>query len=156
MKEADKIFQLVETVKQCENVGITAFLKVGEIMVQIQEEKLWKWYGDHLRTFDDFLMDVGYKRSTVYQRMDIWRTFGKYLTSKQLDISYMSLVKALPVAEEDPKGWIEKAIALPPNSFEDEVRIAKGLQPHDSCAHKNTYDVPLVQCRDCGLRYKKD
>jgi len=52
-------------------------LIIGKCLSSISSQELWKGYGEHLETFDDFLKDIVIPKSTGHHYMRIWDKFGK-------------------------------------------------------------------------------
>lgn len=142
-----------EVIKIKENIVGNSLL-LGKVLSDVLDNK--SYVSDYIKTFDDFLIEVKIGRSTAYNYIGIFKTFGSFMSDK-LDIDYTRLVKLLPIvknADDDEKEeWIHKASELNSNDFDDEIREARGKIPRDTCEHHNTED--WKRCIDCGKMIKK-
>ena len=154
-KKAEICFSIVQRIQRGIQATMENFLGIGKDLCLMQEKGLWRYYGDHLRTFNDFLRDIHIGSSTAYNCIAIWKRFGREFSSNTLEIpEYSRLVKILPVVTETNKQeWIEKAIHLEYNDLVDEVRVAKGKTSYLNCPHANS--ELFIRCKDCGKFYKK-
>jgi len=159
-EKAERVFNLVNEIQKAKSETVRNFLIIGRNLDLIQKEKIWQYYGEHLKRFDDFLKEIGIGRSTAYNCIAIWREFGGLLMSKRLDIEYFRLVKLLPVvknkSEEEKESWLLKAENLTVEGFNDEIREAKGFLATDNCPHPEEERIYFYRCRKCGKWVKTD
>jgi hypothetical protein len=146
----ESVFEAVEKLKFYLSCEAELYLNIGKMLCVLTEAKRYKLYGSHIETKDDFLKEVGLKRSTAYVYMDVWKTFGKHLESTKLTVPYRRLIEALPVAKTDELAieWIHKAEALLPTDYKAEVHKAKTGVDDLECDHSDT--EPYLKCRKCG------
>ena len=146
----ETVFEAVEKLKFYLSCEAELYLNIGKILCVLTEAKRYKLYGSHIETKDDFLKEIGLKRSTAYVYMDVWKTFGKHLESKGLNVPYRRLIEALPVAKTDELAveWIHKAEALLPTDYKAEVHKAKTGIDDLTCDHEET--EPYLKCKKCG------
>lgn len=136
--------------------GTAWFLEAGRLLTEAVRE------GDYLQLGyenqkDYFTSEFNIGLSTAHNLMDIWELF-KNLPIKQVSqAGYTRLTKIIPIVRSLPiegrEEWLEKAITLPNNAFENEIKEAKGKIPSDTCEHE--YRL-LYICKNCGHRYWAD
>ena len=146
----ESVFEAVEKLKFYLSCEAELYLNIGKILTVLTEKKRYKLYGSHIETKDDFLKEVGLKRSTAYVYMDVWKTFGKHLESTKLTVPYRRLIEALPVARTEAEAieWIHKAEALLPTDYKAEVHKAKTGVSDLECDHADT--EIYHKCLKCG------
>ena len=148
-EKVKKVVQLIEEIKQAQGETIKGYLVIGRNLDIIQKESIWQYYGSHLENFEMFLTEIGFKHATAWNCIRIWRIFGKY--KNLYDIDYFRLVRLLPIVSEENKGeWLEKAKALTPNDFNDEIRIAKGKISQLDCQHPLDQREYYFRCKICS------
>ena len=148
-EKVKKVVQLIEEIKQAQGETVKGYLLIGKNLDIIQKESIWQYYGSHLENFEMFLTEIGFKHATAWNCIRIWRTFGKY--KNLYDIDYFRLVRLLPIVSEENKGeWLEKAKALTPNDFNDEIRIAKGKISQLDCQHPEEEREYYFRCKICS------
>lgn len=127
-------------------------LQAGLLLCQVRDERLFIHYADHTQTFDEYLKEIRVGRSTAYNCMGIYERFWSALESRSGEPlpEYTRLVKALPLvkSKEDADTWVENAITLPADAYEDALREAKGKTPSDGCAHSER--ETWSRCSGCG------
>lgn len=153
-EKAQLAFSLTEEIRSAKQGAVSNFLIIGKNLVKLQEEKLWRYYGGHLQRFEDFLREIKIGVATAYNLMAIWRSFGEIITSKGLEVCYFSLVKLLPIVKrgEDKETWLQRAVDLTPQDFNDEIRIAKGGISYLDCPHEG-FDY-FKRCKKCNKFFK--
>lgn len=146
----ENVFEAVEKLKFYLSCEAELYLNIGKMLTLLTSNKRYKLYGSHIETKDDFLKEVGLKRSTAYVYMDVWKTFGRHLEGTTLSVPYRRLIEALPVAKDDESAieWIAKAQSLLPNDYKAEVHKAKTGVSDLECEHQNTESY--LKCLDCG------
>ena len=148
-EKVKKVVQLIEEIKQAQRETVKGYLVIGKNLDIIQKESIWQYYGSHLENFEMFLTEIGFKHATAWNCIRIWRIFGKY--KNLYDIDYFRLVRLLPIVSEENKGeWLEKAKALTPNDFNDEIRIAKGKISQLDCQHPLDQREYYFRCKICS------
>lgn len=153
-KKAEECFALVEDLKKCMSESVKNYLVIGRTLTLMQEKKLWRYYGDHLKTFDDFLKEIHFGHSTAYNCMKIFKSFSRNLEARKQLPEYTRLVKLLPVANpENTDEWLDKAETMPLPDLEDEIRIAKGGISNLECQHPNIEFY--IKCKDCKKFMKR-
>ena len=143
---AERVFKMVGELQRVQERIATDFLYMGQILALIHDERLHADYGSHIVSFNDFLREIGFRRSWAYNAIKVFKTFGGY----QIDgISHDRLVRLLPLnlPPEDVPQWIEKARELPAGGFHAEVQEAKGRIPQNGCEHSSQE----IRCRQCGV-----
>lgn len=133
MNKNQIVFNLVEQLRRAARGIVKNYLVIGKILTKVKEEELYKAYASHLRTFEDFLVELRIKRSTAYHSMAVYKEFGPLLESNALDIPFRRLIKLLPIAKNNKEEWLEKARLLTERDFEKEINEAKGLKPDEPC-----------------------
>ncbi len=118
------------------------FLVLAEALIQIHDNKLWK-YLDH-NSFSSFLAqgEVSIPRSSAYRLMDMYRFF---VTDMCLTVDNLSevdgerLTTLYPIVKElpphDVHEWLGKAKEYSKSDFINEVREYRGqkaMKPHNS------------------------
>lgn len=122
-------------------------LIIGKCLAEIADNDLWKQYGDHLETFDDFLKEIVIAKSTGHHYMNIWKRFGEYLTANGLAIPTRRLIKLLPIAtEENKEELLHKAEILSDSDFNKEIQEEKGII---DCTHPRSKRKYFYQCSVC-------
>jgi len=146
----DTVFKAVEKLKFYLSCEAELYLNIGKLLCTLTEGKRYKLYGSHIETKDDFLKEVGLKRSTAYTYMDVWKTFGKHLEGTTLSVPYRRLIEALPLAKSDDLAleWIHKAENLLPTDYKAEVHKAKTGVDDLECEHRET--ETYLKCKKCG------
>lgn len=155
-QKAEIVFDLVGKIKILQKSIVLNFLEIGKILSELQQNGYWRYYGEHLENFNMFLTEIGFKIATAWNYIRIWRVFGSY---KNLEVNFFSLVKLLPVVNENNKDeWLEKAKNLTPNDLNDEIRIAKGKISQLECQHPEEKRVYYFRCEICNkwIQIKKE
>jgi len=120
---------------------------IGKCLSSISSQELWKGYGEHLETFDDFLKEIVIPKSTGHHYMRIWDKFGEYLSANGLAIPTRRLIKLLPIAtEENKEELLHKAEILNEVDFNKELQEEKGII---DCQHPLKDRKYYYQCGIC-------
>ncbi len=134
-----------------------AWLKLGMIWRFIIKNKLYRHYGDHIRNANDFLreLDLGIKRREIEIYAQLALIFSNYIKARGLDVSIRKLVMIAPLCKNEADAeiiteWVDKAINLPTQALEDEIREAKGRLPRDRCSHPEDKQEMWLRCSMCG------
>ena len=146
----ERVFKIVEAIKKCETQISQHFITMGACLSVVHEERLHADWGEHIVTFDDFLRDIGVRRSWAWNAIGVWKKFGE---RDLAGVSHDRLVKLLPVdiKEEEKDLWIEKARELPAGAFWTEVQEARG-ESSTGCDHQQM--TMIYQCDKCGMFMK--
>jgi len=158
-EKVKKVFDLVKEIEQAKQETVKEFLIIGKNLDMILQEKLYIYYGDHIKNFEMFLKEIGMKHATAFNCIRIWRVFGSYKNLYDLP-DYFRLVRLLPIVKdlnEDEKiKWIEKAKNLTPSDFEDEIRKTKGKISELECEHPDDQQEFYTRCKICQKWIKRD
>lgn len=143
-----KILQLVGQITQ-------NYLALGAALCTMRDGRYYRHLGEHVETFDDFLIEIRLGRSTAYNLMAIWERFGAYIANDS-HIEYTRLLKALPViaggnSEAIPKLLIDAEL-LPSRAYYDNLRNLRGQVATDECEHTDWEE--WKKCRCCGKMMK--
>lgn len=147
--DIDKIQKQVELIKQAKNAVLKSCLVAGGALWDIKESGSYKHYASHIKTFDDFIEEIGESRPTAYKYMRIYVRFAEHLKDiKEFgNINVERLFKMLPFAKENIGEWVEKAKTLPHNAFENELIEAKTGKSPEMCEHEHQ-DI-ITRCHTC-------
>ena len=148
--QAEELWQIVQRVRALQGRICMDYVAIGALLARVQDEGLHAFAGEHVRSFDQFLVEVGLRRSSAYNCIAVYRKFGDL--PQLLDgIAMDRLVKLLPVRmePEEREEWLVKARELPSMGLRDEIREARGERPVDVCEHER--QRTLYRCEDCGL-----
>lgn len=126
-----------------------SYLEAGISLKAAVDAEDYKVLG-YERTEDYFEHEFNLKRSTAYNLIGIAEKFYPILAGVQQigHLDYTRLVKALPLATEaNAEEWLHKASSLPPEAYENELRIAKGMVSTDECSHDDR--LLVEKCKLC-------
>lgn len=139
------------------------WLHVGMFWSFIVKNKLYRYWGEHIRTVNDLVrdLDLGVSRSTLDHYARIFNMFGKYLPEGRLTPPLSKLLLVHPVlegrefeSEEEKEAevttWLHKVDTLPVDALRDEVREARGLVTTDQCGHPAENSQLWSRCGCCG------
>lgn len=146
---ADRVWNIVREIQQAQARICNDFMQIGRLLSQVQEERLHGDWASHCLTFDDFLTDIGMKKTSAYNAIKVYKTFGHLDTS---GIPMDRLVTLAPLkleSDEQKLEWLEKARELPSRGLRDEIRERRGDIALDICEHYR--QVMLHKCLECGL-----
>lgn len=156
MNPVDEVFNMVETLKESVKMIELNSLKIGALLSDIKDRKLYLQYADHTRSMNDFLteIDLGIKESQANHLIRIYRTFGAQLEARCIPMKRLLLIH--PLVKDDPgqiDHWLSQAESLPLSGLLAAVQAAKGLIPHDVCDHPEL--DRYTRCRQCGKWFKE-
>jgi len=102
---------------------------LAKALKAMRDKKIYKLLG--YDSFDEFATqpDIGIKRSTIYaliRRYEVYIHKFKMLEADLLDVDHTKLDAILPVVENCPEEWIEKARHLSHQDLINEVRLQQG------------------------------
>lgn len=151
----EAVFQAVEKLKFYLSCEAELYLNIGKLLLSLTKNKRYKLYGSHIETMNDFLKEIGLKRSTAYTYMNTWKTFGSHLNNTSLTAPYKRLIEALPLikSDDDAVQWIEKAKVLTPTDYKAEIHKGKTGVSDLECDHAETESYE--RCLKCGKWLKK-
>lgn len=148
---------VVSMMTQQNTVKDVAWMKMGMVWRFIVKNKLYRHYGDHIRNANDFLreLDLGIKKREIDTYAQLSLIFSNYIKARGLDVSIRKLVMIAPLCKNEQDAeviteWVDKAINLPAQALEDEVREAKGRLPRDRCEHPQDKQEMWIRCSVCG------
>ena len=145
---------LVQMITEAKKNMVGNALTIGKCLSEIATDDLWREYGDHLETFDDFLKEIVVPKSTGHHYMRVWDTFGEYLTANGLALPIRRLIKLLPIAtEENKEELLHKAEILSDADFSKEIAEEKGIV---DCEHPIKDRKYFYQCGRCKSWIKID
>ena len=154
MNKLIDISGLVQRINEAKKNLVGNCLIIGKCLAEIASNDLWKGYGEHLETFDDFLREIVIPKSTGHHYMNVWKKFGEYLTSNGLAIPTRRLIKLLPIAtEENKEELLHKAEILSDSDFNKEIAEEKGII---DCQCPEDHRQYFYQCKICKKWTKID
>ena len=146
---ADKVWNIVEEIHQVQARICTDFIRIGKLLCEVQDERLHGDWASHCLTFDDFLADIGLKRTSAYNAIRVYRQFG-HLDTTGIPMDRLVTLAPLKLENDQQKlEWLEKAKELPSRGLRDEIRERRGEIPIDVCEHYR--QIMLHKCEECGL-----
>jgi hypothetical protein len=155
----DLVFRLVEQLKGIERAVGRNLLEAGRIFSMFRKDKLYRYYGDHIKTFHQFADEIGWCKTKAYDLADIYDTFGEVLERepKYLDTMTKTHLKVLlPIVNDDNKEeWLEEAASQTTTGLKNQIASAKNRTPTDECDHSGGMMV-IYKCKDCGHCMKVD
>jgi hypothetical protein len=118
----------------------TNFLEAGGIFKEVRDSKLYKVEGHD--TFESYVADVGYERSTAYKMILVYEKFGNVDSNPQIEeIGWTKLAKVAPRVTEENR---EKMLEIAQLSLSD-----INVEFRGECEHVwETVEV----CKICGKR----
>lgn len=146
---ADKVFSIVQEIHQTQARICTDFIRIGKLLCEVQDERLHGDWASHCLTFDDFLADIGLKRTSAYNAIRVYRQFG-HLDTTGIPMDRLVTLAPLKLESDQQKiEWLEKARELPSRGLKDEIRERRGEVAVDVCEHYR--QIMLHKCEECGL-----
>jgi len=146
---ADKVFSIVQEIHQVQARICTDFIRIGKLLCEVQDERLHGDWASHCLTFDDFLADIGLKRTSAYKAIRVYRQFG-HLDTTGIPMDRLVTLAPLKLETDEEKiEWLEKAKELPSRGLRDEIRERRGEVAVDVCEHYR--QIMLHKCEECGL-----
>lgn len=128
------------------SVSATAhFFRLGEIMKEIRDKKLWADLGYH--TFEAFFSDpeLAYHKSSVYHAIHLVEVFPDWQDKTNIAVSKLILI-APHVKEENKEELVEKARGLSKSDLEHEL-ITSGMSKHNP--QQGGILPKIYNCRNC-------
>ena len=161
VKKAESIHKLVQEISDAKKHLVGNFLVIGRNLTVIQETKLWRYYGDHLKNIRDFFKELGFSNAKGYHYINIWKQFGEYLLDQKIEVEYLGvarLQKLLPLVNDENKAdWVAKANTIPRmEDFDNEIKEAKGMMPTDQCECLKEMQEFYTRCSVCDKYRKRD
>jgi len=155
-KRAEIAFQVDKQIDEARRSITRNFIVLGGLLSRVYKDELWKYYGEHLESFEDYLKEKSIKRSTGYQYMRVFEEFKDFLTASDT-VPVRRLVKLLPHTDKiDKEKWVNKARLLPAEGFNNEIRELKGKTTTDECDHPLIKQSFFTKCKECGKFIKRD
>ena len=129
-------------------------LTLGKIWTYLKESKRYKEYGKHIETFEDYIKEMKRSRSTIYNYMRLYQTFGNILEGDLLQIEQRRLLKLAHICKgkdiKEIAEIIHDACEQTHDDFEQECRNLKGKL---DCEHPDMQ--PASFCPECGRFFKQ-
>lgn len=145
-------------------IGDLSYLKIGQLLKKIKEERLYKYLGSDSEEYEDFetflkTPEINMELRKAYYLIQIWTIFVErfgFKPEELSDIHWTSLRALLPVArKENVQELIEKARNLTRAHLEMEVKALKnGLTELGECSHPKIEEVHYYRCISCGEHFK--
>ncbi len=153
--KSENVFETINLIKDAIKADTCCWLFVGEKLNNLNKDKGWTGYADHIHNMNDFIKDLGFGVSTARNWMRVEELFGE-LCKKLEKPPYTRLVELAHIADKlgaDKEMWVIKATTLSPQDFQDEIAKVKGKQTKGDCNHKEqeTYG----RCKQCGKFIKR-
>lgn len=148
LTRSEQAWELVQSIRVAQNKVCEQFMVIGQALVEIRDRGLHGDWAQHCVTFDDFLRDIGIRKSSAYNAIRVYKQFG-HLNTKGIPMDRLVRLTPLNLPEESKEEWLEKARELPAQGLRDEILEAKGHQPLDLCEHDR--QIQQWKCPDCGL-----
>ena len=146
---SNRVYGIVQQIHRVQARICHDFMEIGALLCQVQDERLHGDWASHCLTFDDFLADIGMRRTSAYNAIRVYRQFG-HLDVQGIPMDRLVTLAPLKLESDEQKvEWLEKARELPSRGLKDEIRERKGEIPVDVCSHD--VQVQLHKCIECGL-----
>lgn len=145
----------------------SAYLFMGMCWHFATLNKLYRYWGSHIKNANDLVreLNIGIGRPWLDHCKKVWQVYGKYLVDTNITPPVSRLVQALPMIThvKDPEEkafavqvWANKAMDLPREAWVNEVRVAKGKTPTDTCDHPLNCCEIWQRCTKCEKFWKGD
>jgi hypothetical protein len=138
-------FAAMREIKRTEKSVTMDLLKLGEMILYIRKEKLWKYCGSNPETFDEWgTRELGYKKSTLYGLTGVAEIIGPVLLEKpelqEIDFTRLTLLLPILREEDDPEKrleWLHTAKECAScDDLKNQIREETGSKPpKDGCDH---------------------
>jgi hypothetical protein len=133
------------------------YLLMGKALFHIEEEKLYKLTGNHVKTFSHFVKnELTISRAQAYRLIQIYKELGHLLQDISIDISKVTLL--LPYLHGKTEGEREELLLMARNCTVEDIKNnikdlkGEGELATDACLHTNT--ELINRCKDCGKYFK--
>ena len=157
-EKAEKIFAQIKELKTAFKWTVKSYLVIGKNLDEINKEKLWYYYGDHIKKFTDITKELRISSATAYNCMRIYNLFGKPLLEKGYDVDYFRLLRLAPIMKDKDEAeierWLIMAQDLLPQDFNNEIKKLKGGKDNTECTHSGAIEY-YVKCLDCNKLLKQ-
>ena len=154
---ARKLDDLTKEIHVCILEGTRRFLRIGELLLQIDEENLWQ-HDDCSHSFLEFCEKaIHWKKSQVYNAIAVYYTFGSVLEGHLLDIEPTRLIRLLPIvhSKAEAETAVHEAATLDVKGFDNLIRENQGKVPTDDLKHEHSWE-PWRRCSVCSKWDKGD
>jgi len=164
-KEALQVYN--ELIKW-KTIGGLSYLKIGQLLKRIKEEKLYKYLGEGSEEFEDFesflkTPEINMELRKAYYLIQIWDTFCEKLGFKEEELAgipWTSLRVLLPVVrKENARELVEKARNLNRTHLETEIKALKSglvtIEDLSNCKHQEVTEFHYFRCNYCGERFQE-
>jgi hypothetical protein len=162
---------LVNKLREVLNLGQASFIKAGEYLHKIKENKTYKCEDSSLDiTWEEFCQRPDLpipsktpegKRRVADNLIRVYKVFTKQWGFPDGDLGPIGWTKLGIISSvcEDAKDkdivddWVEKARQLTCNDLQKELGSVGKVDPTD-CKHANSGPITIYKCPDCGLTSK--
>ena len=121
------------------------YLIIGEGLSDLEKTNTWGVFGEHIIDMKTLAMESGYKPATFKDFVYVYDMFGQHLGDELP--AFGRLKHAVPYAKGKEKKWIEKALTLTLNDFNDDIRVERGEPRQSECEHKEV--KVITKCTRC-------
>lgn len=135
----------------------------GKELYAIKKRKYYLAYGDHIKTFEDFLKEtkideegierpiIGFRRTKAYDLIK-WYDVNKDDPQRVRGIEYTKWKQLLPYINNDNKDDMVLTARGPADHFGEFIRELKGKPTKDKCDCQQFKDtqIHLIKCSNCG------
>lgn len=145
---ATGLSEIITNIEKFKSVHALTVATVGALLTDCKKDKLYKKRAVHITKWHEFLKDIDFPYSKAKTYMDIWKYYGEAILNKEVDVE--KLIKTLPILRKggDPAEWLEKAIFLSQQDFNNEIYKTRGKKDSTICDHSKTKE--WHKCEDCG------
>ncbi len=152
----DTVWRKVQEVRQWLGKTLHSVINAGKALLWLQEGKRYLQYGSHIETLDDLYREIGISRSTAFNFMKLAEFWGNVQNLDNLTIDHSRLIRAIPYVKDDIQAqeWLENAIHLDNQGFDNAIKIKRGGIANDSHVCK-WVDFNLEKCSICNATRKK-
>lgn len=155
---SEQVFQLTQEIQQFQKRTILDILEIGKRLQYITKNKLYRDYATHITTFDEFLKEIRIGRTTGYNCIAIYETYGDSIlnNSDLASIDYTRLVKLLPYAKgmsaQDVDSLLIDMADNTIEGFENNIKESQGKPTTDNCPHEEI--IVIEKCNACQKTWK--
>ena len=146
-QQAEEVWTIVQQVRDAQSRICVDFLEIGRLLKRVKDERLHSAWASHINTFDDFLVDVGLRRTSAYNAIRVFEQYGHHQV-EGIPMDRLVALSEMKLPEDEKPEWLEKAREMPARGLRDEARERRGLQPLDLCEHDQ--QIVLHKCLECG------
>ncbi|MDD5016311.1 MAG: hypothetical protein PHW73_14675 [Atribacterota bacterium] len=140
----------------------------GKELYAIKKRKYYLAYGDHIKTFEDFLREtkideenverpiIGFGRTKAYDLIK-WYDLNKDVPNRVRGIEYTKWKQLLPYITKENRNDMILMARGPADHFKEFIKELKGRPTTDRCDHELYKEkwIYLVKCSNCGKMWRK-